>query len=189
MNEENKSRRNFIKMSIVTGCLGTGVSNIIIAKDKDDPCKEELAKSRYNMSVWYEKDKINIIKNLKNEYDGNLVKVVKKNTIEKTMKKFKNMKIDKRDLSAVKKLLWNNLKEGFEFKIIKDTSETLEYKVTKCYYAEIAKELKASDIGFALHCAWDYGFCKGLNPEIELIRTKTLMEGKECCNFKYSFKK
>ena len=189
MKKEATSRRDFIKASLITGCFGAGFANVVKAQEKEDPCKEKLAKTRHNISAWYEKDKMKIIKKLKEKYGEELVEIVKQNTIDNTTGNFKNRNIEKRDLSAVKKLLWDNLEEGFEFTVVKDTPDFLEYKVTKCYLAEISKELKATDIGFALHCSWDYGFCKGVNPDIEFIRTKTLMEGNDCCNHTYKLKK
>jgi hypothetical protein len=55
--------------------------------------------------------------------------------------------------------------------------------------AELAKKIGGEEIGFALTCAWDYGFCRGLNPEIKFTRTKTLMMGDDCCNHTYRLPK
>jgi len=47
------------------------------------------------------------------------------------------------------------------------------------------RRLHAADIGSAFYCAYDYGFCSGLNPHIVFSRTKTLMSGDDCCNHNY----
>jgi len=46
------------------------------------------------------------------------------------------------------------------------------------------RELNATDIGYAVICHGDYAYCQGFNPKIRLIRTKTLMQGDDCCEFR-----
>ena len=42
--------------------------------------------------------------------------------------------------------------------------------------------LHAAELGFAYYCAYDYGFCQGLNPALQFSRTKTLMQGADSCD-------
>ncbi len=58
----------------------------------------------------------------------------------------------------------------------------------ECIYVTVYKGLKAPDYGYALVCWGDYGWAKGFNNKIELIRDKTLMEGDNCRNHKYILK-
>lgn len=44
-------------------------------------------------------------------------------------------------------------------------------------------------IGHLLSCNRDYMFPQGYDPNIELERTQTLMEGAPCCDFKYRYVK
>jgi len=185
MKEKTTSRRDFLKASVVTSCLGCGFVSLMHGQAQEDPCHEQLKKNRYQMSVWYEKDKIKTIQPLQEKYGQELVSVLKENTIKRTTETFKKRNIERRDLTAVKNILWNSLEQGFEFEVVHDTPQHLEYKVTRCYLAELANELNAPEVGFALHCAWDYGFCRGLNPDIQFTRTKTLMKGDDCCNHYY----
>jgi len=47
------------------------------------------------------------------------------------------------------------------------------------------EKLGIKELGCVLSCSRDFSFMEGFNPEIELIRTKTIMEGSECCDFRY----
>jgi hypothetical protein len=40
----------------------------------------------------------------------------------------------------------------------------------------------AADIGYAMVCYPDYAVAKGLNPKLQLIRAKTLMQGDDSCS-------
>ncbi len=61
----------------------------------------------------------------------------------------------------------------------------LEFDVTRCRYAEMYRELGIPELGAVLSCNRDGAFCTGFNPAIDLTRTKTIMQGAECCNFRY----
>jgi hypothetical protein len=61
-------------------------------------------------------------------------------------------------------------------------------KVTRCMWANMWRKFGAEDIGYVFQCCWDYGFCQGLNPAIEFTRTKTLMQGDDCCDHTYDLK-
>ena len=53
----------------------------------------------------------------------------------------------------------------------------------------MAKEVGATDWGFEFFCKMDPPIIEGFNPNIQFRRTKTLMEGDECCNHYYTMKK
>jgi hypothetical protein len=74
------------------------------------------------------------------------------------------------------------------YEIIKDDSESLEFKCTECLWAKTFREAKASEIGYAGVCYQDYAMTKAFNPNLILTREKTLMQGDDCCNFKWTFK-
>lgn len=71
------------------------------------------------------------------------------------------------------------------YDIIENTEKACEVKVTECLTYVIFREANAQEIGYAGVCYADYGFPKGLNPKIEMIRDKTLMQGHDCCNHRY----
>ncbi len=57
--------------------------------------------------------------------------------------------------------------------------------MNRCFPAEAAAKHKMPELGYAFYCAWDEGFCQGLNPKIRFTRTKVLMNGDVCCNHTY----
>ena len=76
---------------------------------------------------------------------------------------------------------WN---DPLEAQILEDTSEVRTMKVTKCLWAEIFREAKAEDFGYALACYPDYATAKMQNLSLE--RDKTLMQGQDSCMFKWT---
>jgi hypothetical protein len=69
--------------------------------------------------------------------------------------------------------------------IIEDTDTVLQVKYTKCIYADIFREENAQDIGYAAFCHGDFAIFSALDPRITLIRTKTLMQGDDCCDHRF----
>jgi predicted ArsR family transcriptional regulator len=83
------------------------------------------------------------------------------------------------------RLLWEPLREkGFEFSMER-TPDGAQMHVTRCPIAEIAKQLNAAEWLFRLTCATDEHSTAGFNPRIGFRRTKTLMEGADCCDHCY----
>jgi len=75
-----------------------------------------------------------------------------------------------------------------EIKNIRLNEDTLCFDVTYCGYAKMYERLGIKDLGSLLSCCRDFTFMDGFNPEIELIRTKTIMEGADICDFRYKKK-
>jgi hypothetical protein len=46
-------------------------------------------------------------------------------------------------------------------------------------------DANAGDLGYILSCYGDYASAEGFNPKMRMIRTKTLMQGSDCCNHRY----
>ncbi|MBW2618131.1 MAG: L-2-amino-thiazoline-4-carboxylic acid hydrolase [Deltaproteobacteria bacterium] len=68
-------------------------------------------------------------------------------------------------------------------------SETrLDVNISKCVYAETCKKLGDTELGYELLCARDPYLFKGFNPRMKMNRTKTIMQGDECCDFRISLK-
>ena len=73
------------------------------------------------------------------------------------------------------------------FEIIENTDELFEIKITECLWAKTFRERKAEDIGYATICHGDFSYAKAMHPKLHLERTKTLMQGFECCHERYVF--
>jgi len=88
------------------------------------------------------------------------------------------------DLLKIVKEIW--AKDGtMEIKNIRLNENTLFFDVTYCGYAKMYERLGIKEQGFLLSCCRDFALMDGFNPEIELIRTKTIMEGADMCDFRY----
>jgi hypothetical protein len=71
---------------------------------------------------------------------------------------------------------------------VNEDESVFEIKITECLWAKTFREADASEIGYAGVCYTDYGMTKAFNPNLELIRDKTLMEGSDHCHFKWTMK-
>jgi predicted hydrocarbon binding protein len=89
------------------------------------------------------------------------------------------------ELSKIVKEVWAK-DDALEIKIIKETEKELFFDITCCGYVEIYEKLGVKKLGCILSCIRDFYFLEGFNPRITLKRTKTLMEGDDCCNFRYT---
>ena len=70
-----------------------------------------------------------------------------------------------------------------------ELSETkYDFNIKRCRYAEMYKELGLAELGFVLSCGRDFDMIKGFNPKMTLIRTKTIMEGHDICDFRITLK-
>jgi predicted ArsR family transcriptional regulator len=76
-------------------------------------------------------------------------------------------------------------KHALTFEIVEDTPTTFEVKVTECIWAKTFHDFKAPDIGYAMVCHSDFAMAQAYNPKMKLTRTKTLMQGHDCCNHRY----
>ena len=74
--------------------------------------------------------------------------------------------------------------DAYEQEIIRQTETQFDFDIKRCRYAEIYKELGLADLGVLLSCARDFAMVEGFNPRMKLRRTKTIMEGKDCCDFR-----
>jgi hypothetical protein len=69
--------------------------------------------------------------------------------------------------------------------IVEDSAQAFEYRISQCLWAKMFREEDAGDIGYAAVCYPDYAVASALSPKLKLVRTKTLMQGHDCCNLRY----
>jgi len=72
------------------------------------------------------------------------------------------------------------------WEVIEDSANAFEIRVSECLAATIFHEQGAPELGYATICHADYGLPQGFNPDIHLVRDKTLMEGDDCCNHRFT---
>jgi len=58
---------------------------------------------------------------------------------------------------------------------------------TSCIFAKVCRDLDAADLGYVMFCATDFPLAKVFNPRLRLERTRTLMQGDDCCDFHYTW--
>ena len=75
---------------------------------------------------------------------------------------------------------------ALEIEILAQNEENYDFNVTRCRYAEMYRSLGLADLGAVLSCNRDYSLIEGFNPEIQLVRQQTIMQGAPCCTFRYS---
>ncbi len=73
------------------------------------------------------------------------------------------------------------------FKIIEESEMAFELRVTECLWAKTFIKENAGDIGYATICYGDFASAKIYHPKLKLRLTKTLMQGYECCNHRYTW--
>jgi hypothetical protein len=94
------------------------------------------------------------------------------------------------DLLAFAEILpvWQK-NEALSIDMKRRETESLDFNVTRCRYAEMYRELGIEELGSVLSCNRDAAFCNGFNPEIQLTRTQTIMGGADHCDFRFSLPK
>jgi len=88
------------------------------------------------------------------------------------------------ELSKIVKEVWAD-DGAIEIMMIKENDSELFFDVTYCGYAQMYEKMGIKDLGSTLSCIRDFSFLKGFNPKIELRRTQTIMEGANCCDFRF----
>jgi hypothetical protein len=74
---------------------------------------------------------------------------------------------------------------AFTAQRIEATPKSYELKVTECLWAKTFREANAGDIGFASICYGDEVMAAAFDQRLKLIRTKTLMNGDDCCHCRW----
>jgi hypothetical protein len=74
---------------------------------------------------------------------------------------------------------------ALEIDMIEQSAGRLAFNVVRCRYAEMYRALGMADLGASLSCQRDFSLAQGFSPDIELVRTQTLMEGASHCDFRF----
>lgn len=70
--------------------------------------------------------------------------------------------------------------------ITEDTDKVFEIRATECIWAKVFRDAGlGGEIGHAAVCNMDYYWPAAFNPDFKMERTKTLMQGHDCCNHRY----
>lgn len=69
--------------------------------------------------------------------------------------------------------------------VVEDSPTAVEVRITECLWAKTFRAADAADIGYAMCCHGDFAAATAFNPKMKMIRTKTLMQGNDCCNHRW----
>ena len=92
--------------------------------------------------------------------------------------------VEDNSLRAFCTALEEGCRGSHEWEKIHDTDTRQAYEFTRCMWADIFRSLDAEDIGIWI-CEGDGPAAAAFNPRIRFQRTKTLMEGDDCCDHVY----
>ena len=88
------------------------------------------------------------------------------------------------DLWKIVKDIW--AKDGtMEIENLTLSEKCLKFDVTRCCYAEMYESMGCKKLGNLLSCCRDFAFIEGFNRKFKLVRTKTIMQGNDICDFCY----
>jgi hypothetical protein len=177
-----KTRRNFLKAAAFTGCVWP--VHRLMGQTQDE-CEDRLNQMRIRYQKGFAFERAYLFKKLVSKYGSGVLDIVQQNTIEDARRTLQQADLKKRDLDAVFEVLWKPSGGLLTYRVEKQSQEFLKLCVTGCIFAEAMRECDAVNIGLAFYCAYDYGFCEGLNTDIKFTRTKTLMEGHGFCDHTY----
>lgn len=74
---------------------------------------------------------------------------------------------------------------ALDYSVRAQSQEVYEIDVTRCQYAQFYKELGEPELGFLLVCSSDFPFAEGIDPDLKLTRSQTIMQGASHCDFRY----
>jgi len=72
---------------------------------------------------------------------------------------------------------------AIQTEVLELTNKKFSFNVFRCRYAEMYSHLGVPELGKMLSCDRDFAFIEGFNPNIQLTRTQTIMEGADICDF------
>lgn len=75
--------------------------------------------------------------------------------------------------------------DAMHMQVLEQGDERFSFNVTRCRYAEMYHALGIPELGALLSCNRDFKLIEGFNPDINLKRTQTIMEGATHCDFRF----
>jgi hypothetical protein len=79
--------------------------------------------------------------------------------------------------------------DALTLEVLRQDDQALDFNVTRCRFAEMYRALGLEDLGGLLSCGRDAAMIEGFNPDVELTRTQTIMEGAGHCDFRYRIRR
>lgn len=77
---------------------------------------------------------------------------------------------------------------ALEVEEVEHSADAYAFNITHCGYAEFYKKMGVPELGFLLSCSRDFALTEGMNPDLQLTRTQTIMHGASHCDFRFRLK-
>ncbi len=187
-------RRGFLQtLAWIAGAIGIALPGKLLAQETKSECSGEAAKvEKAGRDSYFEglRDKARYVRRLREKLGPKVLDEVAKLNLEEAESRTKNADIpqQERNLGYMKKT-FARVGELISYTWVEDTPERIQARVTHCRWAdELKKDGNDGEVGLALVCAGDAGYCAGVNPKMKFSRTKTLMMGDACCDHTYELK-
>ncbi|HEY33503.1 MAG TPA: L-2-amino-thiazoline-4-carboxylic acid hydrolase [Dehalococcoidia bacterium] len=135
---------------------------------------------------------VSYLRALKNSFGDDVAKIVEDISCKDAFNRYKNLAIDQEDRTIEKliSILWGERPiPGLHQYTYKKENDGFQFNCTVCPYVDMFKKLDATEWGYRLYCALDPPLVEGFNENIGFRRTKTLMEGHDCCDHFYYYLK
>ncbi len=147
----------------------------------DDPYKERSEMSYESIFNFAFRDHlIPILKELSTRYSREEFLEMMKETASQAFTRKDVMDKSNNNLNQV---FWKHV---IEREVVEDSDTAFELKITKCLWEKVYREADATDIGYSIVCHTDFATAEASKQK--LIRTKTLMQGDDCCNHRWIYK-
>ena len=59
------------------------------------------------------------------------------------------------------------------------------FDVRECLWAKTFEDMEDKELGYVICCKGDFAMAPAVSPKLSLKRTKTLMQGDECCDHEW----
>lgn len=135
-------------------------------------------------------DMVRILVAFKERFGPDVVEVLDKLTAERSFKDGEELakSLGSNTIEDMIQALWvSAIPLGVEYTSEK-AENSIQMKCTRCHIHDMAKELGLEEWAYHMFCAGDPYFIEGFNPNMGFTRTKSLMEGHDCCNHYFFMK-
>ena len=150
--------------------------------------QQSLLQAMREVHVTYVKQQIMLLNALKDKFGSAVVDVVQQTNSKALCHVYLMQATGEGTIEDLINVLWEPLRsKGYEF-TVEHSDKGVQMKCTVCPFAALYKNLGGAEWGYHLYCAADEYLVEGFNPAIGFNRTKTLMEGHDCCDHFYFMK-
>lgn len=124
---------------------------------------------------------VRVVRILEQRYGPEVKQVVREQIVQRTPREKADFGPAEEDLHAFCRSLERGCTGSHEWERVADEPDRVGYRFTSCLWAEVFRELGAPDIGW-WWCEGDEPAVRAYHPQLRFKRTKTLMEGADCCD-------